>query len=205
MREEHRQSGYTLLEILFTVAIVAVLVAVVVPTFKTTITRSSIQSLQNSLKADLAFARSEAVSRNSTVTLCNAADGSGDYCNGTVDFSVGWIIFIDDGAGDRLKRGNSVVDSGEPILIRRMNESSNSVVYSADPVTGKNAVTFSQRGYLDGVTQKAFFRICPADGEDKDARGIYLDFTGRSAFSRDIDADPRQIHDDNLGSNLSCS
>lgn len=197
--------GFTLIELLFTVAIIAVLIAVTVPSFKSTITRNSIQSLQNTLKADLAYARSEAVSRNSTITLCDAANRNAAYCNGTSDFSQGWLVFVDDGAGDRTKRGNSTVDPGETILIRRPNETNNTVQFSSDPFTGKSSVTFNQRGYIDGVTQKTNFRICASDADDKSARGIYIDFSGRSAFSRDVDNDANQIHDDNMGTNFTCS
>lgn len=71
-------SGFTLLELLITIAVVAVLAAIAVPSFQNMIATQRMRSAANDLVSTLNFARSEAVKRNTTVTVTPAAGGWGD-------------------------------------------------------------------------------------------------------------------------------
>lgn len=83
--------GFTLVELLVAVTIVAILAATAMPSFQSAMVRSTIRSLSSSLGTDLAFARSEAVRLGAAVTLCPR---SGTVCG--TDWSNGWLVFRED-------------------------------------------------------------------------------------------------------------
>ena len=64
------QYGFTMLELLVTLSIVAILAVIAVPSFQTAIQNSKQSSQLNSMISHLMFARSEASTINSSVSLC---------------------------------------------------------------------------------------------------------------------------------------
>ena len=85
--------GFTLVELITAVAVLAVLVALAVPNFNDATLSARLNGFANSLVAAAQVARSEAIKRNATIKLC-ASDG-GETCNGT-DWEQGWIVVNDD-------------------------------------------------------------------------------------------------------------
>lgn len=85
-------SGFTLLELMITVAIAAILAAIAIPSFRTFILNSRRAEISNDLLVTLQHARSEAIRRGQTVSVCASADGSS--CVGTSSWQIGWIAFV---------------------------------------------------------------------------------------------------------------
>ena len=77
--------GFTLIELMVVVAIAAILLMVAAPSFNETIEQSRVETVQNDLMRDVAFARQQALSRNSLVTICRSADGAS--CAGAGDWN----------------------------------------------------------------------------------------------------------------------
>jgi len=73
MKKHH---GLTLFELLITIAIVGILLAAALPSFSKMIKDSKLVNTLNQVNALAAFARSEAIKRNNSVTLCRSADSS---------------------------------------------------------------------------------------------------------------------------------
>ena len=67
-------SGFTLLEMLITVTVLAILVAIGLPSFRTMIDRNAVTATANNLLSTLLLARSEAIKRE--VNTVVAKDGS---------------------------------------------------------------------------------------------------------------------------------
>jgi type IV fimbrial biogenesis protein FimT len=82
------EAGFTLIEMLVTISIMAILLAVAVPSFQNVALSSKLTSQANNFVASVQLARSEAIKRNATVTLCASSDDS--TCTG--DWEDGWIV-----------------------------------------------------------------------------------------------------------------
>jgi len=104
-----KQRGFTLLELLTTLAIAAVLVTVAIPDLGHLISYNRAVARVNSLIRALNFARFSAISRDRYVTICRSSDGR--QCSDSGDWQDGWLIFVN------LDRDSPAqVDPGEPVL-----------------------------------------------------------------------------------------
>lgn len=86
--------GFTLIELLVTMAVAAILLTIAIPNYQTFMLNSRMSSKSNDLLAALQLARSEAIKRNSRVTLCK---GTGGACVTAGTWAQGWMVFNDDG------------------------------------------------------------------------------------------------------------
>ena len=86
--EIRRAYGYTIVELMLTVTVAAILVALALPSFKELTIRNNITEMSNQLMYTLNIARSEAVRRGTFVEVVNSAGG------GTA-WSGGWSVKAD--------------------------------------------------------------------------------------------------------------
>lgn len=85
---QEKQRGFTLIELMVTIVVLAVLLGIAIPSFTESTLGSRLRSEANDLAAGALLARSEAIKRNETVTLCASSDGA--TCTGT--WASGWIV-----------------------------------------------------------------------------------------------------------------
>ena len=86
-------AGFTLLELVTTMAIVAILMVIGVPSFKYITNSDRSTSQINNLLGDLQFARAEAIRTGQPVSLCFTNDGS--TCATAPATNAGWLVFKD--------------------------------------------------------------------------------------------------------------
>ncbi len=104
-----RAAGFTLIEALIVMAIAAILLGIGVPSFRYVTRANRMSSDINGLLGDLQFARSEAIKRGLTVTVCASADASTSSCtNDASAWVTGWLVFSDAGTQGTFD-GNDVV------------------------------------------------------------------------------------------------
>jgi type IV fimbrial biogenesis protein FimT len=84
--------GLTMIELMLTVVIFAVLMAIAIPSFNNASLGSRLSAAANNLLASVQLARSEAIKRNTAATLCASADGA--TCAGSGGWEQGWIIVV---------------------------------------------------------------------------------------------------------------
>jgi type IV fimbrial biogenesis protein FimT len=135
MPTQQRDSGYTMMELVMTMAIAAILASIAIPGFKYVTNSNRIASEVNGLLGDIQFARSEAVKEGQTVTICSSSSGTG--CTST-NWDGGWIVFLD-------TNNNKAVNTGEPI-IRMQPALGGTDTFVATPGTF-HALTFNRMGY----------------------------------------------------------
>lgn len=103
------QAGLTLIELMVTLAVAIALLAVGVPLFNTISANSKAVSQANALVGAFNLARSEAITRSATVSVCPvvSATASPVVCAATTASWVnGWMVFAD-------VDGDGVVDSAD--------------------------------------------------------------------------------------------
>jgi type IV fimbrial biogenesis protein FimT len=85
--------GYTLIELLVTLAVISILALNIYPNLSNLIARERSTILTNTLAGALAYARSEAIKQNTTILTCQSNNGS--ECHKSENWHNGWIIFTD--------------------------------------------------------------------------------------------------------------
>jgi type IV fimbrial biogenesis protein FimT len=176
-----RHTGFTLIELMFTILALGVLLGVGVPNFVDFIRNSRMASATNDILSDFNLARSEAVKRRVPVTLCKSQDGAACDGNATDPFES-WIIFVDND-------NDGVVDTGEVVL--RQREIHDSLTVTANgwelryqpngfPVSITTTEAVSQMVLCDSLGNKISI------GGVSAARGITISATGRPAPTRDV-------------------
>jgi type IV fimbrial biogenesis protein FimT len=100
------QHGFTLTELMVSLTVVGILLGVAMPSFRQFSGNSRTVANTNSLVSALAVARSEALRRSTSVSICASADMLS--CN-SVDWATGWIVFTD-------PNNPGVVDATEQVI-----------------------------------------------------------------------------------------
>lgn len=107
-------AGVTLLELLVVLAVAGILAALGAPRLRVMAANRQMEAAVEFLEADFRFARSEALKRGHSVTICRSSNAT--TCEPQAgSWSVGWIVFDDrDGDGD-VSTGESVLRV-QPVL-----------------------------------------------------------------------------------------
>lgn len=192
-----RSQGFTLLEVMVTLAIAGILVAIGVPGLTAFIANNRMVSQVNTMVGLMNAARVEAIAQRRTVTVCGSADGV--VCNGS--WSNNWIAFID-------RNGNGVINTTVPaaatddVVIRVAPVQRPLTVALLSSDNAKTTVQFNSQGFSadgNGVT----FRFCDGRG-DTYARGAILLASGRIAVATDTNSTKDNIVNGHDNANLAC-
>lgn len=191
------QRGFTLIELMMVLVLVAMLLAVGGPSFQGSLQRNRLQTTLSDVASALSFARSEAVIRSEPIGICATTDTAS--CGGS-SWETGFLIFVDNGVGaggapsDGTLNGNEeLLRIGDPapagVTVRTLNfPAATSVVFQED-----NGRVLQNVG--------GTFTVCDARGAAS-ARGIILAVSGQGRLA--VDTDANGVSEDNAGSSLAC-
>ena len=91
--------GFSLIELMVTIAVAAILLGIAAPSFQDLVIRNRLATNANQLVTALNLARSEAIKRGFPVTVCKSANPAAlsSACSDSadVDWAQGWIVFVD--------------------------------------------------------------------------------------------------------------
>ncbi len=92
----NRNTGFTLLELVITIALVAIVTALAAPNLRNAIQNNRLTAQSNDFAVAMQLARTEAIKRGRPVSIC-ASDvaGGGDDPECGDNWSLGWMVFVD--------------------------------------------------------------------------------------------------------------
>lgn len=170
------ERGFTLLELMIGLALLALLLTLATPPLRELITANRAAVHAQTLMASLFLARTEAVKRNRRITLCKSADGA--TCTTAGDWSQGWVVFVDEtpfGARDPAEEVVRIQQGlGDDFTLRNSN-AGNWYAYRPD------GSALSSGGLVTGT-----FRICPGSDSAELAYRVITNITGRPRVAKGI-------------------
>lgn len=163
-----RISAFTLVELMVTIAIAAILISIAVPSFSAMYESSRSDAAISNIQQSLVVARSHAISYGTNVTVCPL---SGAKCG--KNWLDGYSIFIDNGALGTLDTTDGVADK----VIREVDafNPKDFISYAL------NSISFNPEGMLTGVSAGASRRIvyCPSSKANESSKAIDLISSGK--------------------------
>ena len=148
-RLRRRAAGFTLVELMVTVAVAALVIALGAPSFLRAIARHAIQAQAEELQDAVRIGRNEAMKRSGPVILCRTEVASPGHCaSGSGNWQT-WILFAD------VTRAGAFA-AGDPIL-RDHSEASNRMTITSET----SSVRFESTGIAHSDTGNATFVLNP--------------------------------------------
>ncbi|GAB6067346.1 hypothetical protein JCM13664_06640 [Methylothermus subterraneus] len=163
--------GFTLVELMVTVAVAAIVLTVGVPSFQVLVKNNRMVTAANELVGALNLARSEAIKRNVRVTVCKSGDGAS--CTTSGNWEQGWIVFTDD-------NNDAAYDSASETLLRVQEGIAGQVTMTGNPLVANyvSYVASGQSQLTTGGFQAGTIAICD-DRSGNVGKNIVLSSTGR--------------------------
>ena len=169
------KQGFTLLELMITLAIVAIMLAMAVPSFSLLIHENAIAASRDDLFRAFRFARDEASKRAKRVSICAVANSGTNVCDtSATQWNNGWMVFVDDAT-------KGVFDTGDELLIINRATVSKAVYKVVSASVSKYHVSFTGSGRGEG------FELFVCD-ENKavDGKGFKVYLTGNVQQNNDV-------------------
>ena len=183
-RGSAQQSGFTLIELMVTVSVAAVLLAIAAPSFSRLIAGNRITTQTNEFVGGMNLARAEAVRRGQGVSIrADIADVSGNL---GIDFATGWTVFSDPTFAGATPASTAVIrhataPAGRTTL-RRVTLASGVYTDATSSLTDRSYVAFNARGGNNsGGT--AYFRVCDATNSALAGRIVQVTTVGRVSLA----------------------
>ncbi|RKT46775.1 GspH/FimT family pseudopilin [Thiocapsa rosea] len=164
----HRKAdGFSLIELLFSISILAILLGLGIPSFQGLIERNRVTSATNELITTLQLARSTAIRRNEVVSICPLVDAN--TCGGS--WSSGWMVFIGEA---------SVTEPSNASIIRQNSALAPSVTLTSNLDAGA-AISYGNAGQIvsGGSVDFTF-------SGDSEFRCLTVPLSGKTSFSYEL-------------------
>lgn len=164
---KYHDRGFTLLELIITILISAVVFGLAVPSMAGTLARQRQSAEINALFHAVHQARKESIMRRKVVSICPSSDGFA--CSPSFDWSDGWLMFE-----NKDRDSPPHIDIGEPVLVRHRTE---------DQVR----ITANRKGFTFRATflraTNGTFVLC--DQKDRiSPKALVVSYTGRPRVAR---------------------
>jgi type IV fimbrial biogenesis protein FimT len=156
-RAHRPHAGFTIIELMFAIAIAAILVAVATPSFRTMMANNRLTTQANELVGAINYARSEAISHNNSVTFCRSNLEASTNCSGS---SGAWRFWVVRNASGVLRSGVINLYGGNMSLSSTL--ANDTMVFSADGLVRSGGVLITDRT----------FTVCAGNISDNNIRTV---------------------------------
>jgi type IV fimbrial biogenesis protein FimT len=178
-----QQKGVTLVELMITVSIVAIILTFVAPSIQSILIKNQSVAEINETSSLIQYARHHAIDEQALVVICP----SKDYSICSTDWNDPKIVFID-------KDDNAIRDATEELLVTIGATSSTSLMTNTTDI-----IKFAETGEAILATE---ILLCHKDGKAEYARSLSVTLQGRVKMSSD--SDKNGINENAAGAELSC-
>lgn len=171
-----RARGFTLLELLVTVAILGLLLGIGTPIVASIGDGMRLAAITSTFLSQLHLARSEAIKRNAPVSLCKSRDGA--RCAPGGGWEQGWIVFHD--------ADNDSLRAPQEIVLQR-HEALPAGFRLAGNVPVNRYVSFAPTGGTrtpSGAFQAGTLTVCKASAQATAGRQIVINAVGRPRWQK---------------------
>lgn len=144
-------------------SIVAILLAIGIPSFRYVTTSNRMAGEVNGLLGDMQFAKAEAIKEGQTITVCASNDGK--TCSGAATWSSGWIVFPGTG---------NPANAAAVLHVQ-------SQFYGSDTLSasgGTSAVQFNREGFALGLAGAVTFTLHDSTTNSAYTRCLQASFVG---------------------------
>lgn len=151
MRNRWQFAGFTLVELMVTLLLAAIVLSYGVPGFRSLILNNRQSTQMNNFLTALMLARSEAVKRHQSITLCKSANSTS--CTNAGGWEQGWIVFND-------PNNNRIVEPPAEVIIRAYPGFTNGATLRGT-VGIRNSLGYQSTGYI-ATGNNGMFVYCDA-------------------------------------------
>jgi type IV fimbrial biogenesis protein FimT len=173
--------GFTLMELMVTVVILAIIAAFAAPSYNNLVRQTNIDSNTTKIRGALTYARSESANLSSTVTVCSTTNFTS--CDGDENWQSGWVVFLDldgDGLFDDDADSDLCETNVDDCILRVWEALPPGAVLAE--TNGESFVTFNEQGAV--VTGKPFnLELAIGDCGVAELRTLTLNPIGRLQVS----------------------
>jgi type IV fimbrial biogenesis protein FimT len=183
MKDIKKSAGLTLIELLVTLAVVAILISFGGPKLAQYSEKNRVVAQVNKISGGLSAARSEAIKRGVNVTVCGSTNSTDAVpaCD-TSQWELGWIYFSDeDNDGNFDSATETLLGISEPLA--------GGLTMRSNDFDAADKVRFMPNGTVrdtdgDGDSDGTF-TVCTPDGDQTKARAVNVNTLVRSSIARD--------------------
>lgn len=153
-----KTSGFTLVELMIAILILSILTAMAAPNFRNLIVSNRLSTEVNDLQTTFAFARSEAIKRNTAISICPSIDGN--LCSNS--WNHGWIVYV----------------TADNSVLRKF-----PAINSQDNLTSSSNVMSIQFDVAGRPTVATTFNLCSTYAQAASTKQIQLTLSGKATVS----------------------